>query len=105
MSHHHKHNNGKHNHKQAPASAPAQQTTRSAELSSDIKRAIVWCLEWRDYHLANMETELNADHTRTAQEHFDSAERAEYIADCLRKATTAQFNQWYAFYKQTGFAY
>lgn len=101
MSHHHKHNNGKHNHKQTPA----QQTTRSAELSSEIKRAIDWCLDWRNYHLATMEAELNADHTRMAQEHFDSAERAEYIADCLKTATTAQFNQWVELYKRTGFAY
>lgn len=102
MSHHHKHSNGKH---KTAQSAPAQQTTRSAELSSEIKRAIKWCLDWRNYHLATMEAELNADHTRTAQEHFDSAERAEYIADCLKTATKAQFNQWYAFYKHTGFAY
>lgn len=66
--------------------------------------AIEMSLEWREWHLAQMEAAIAKDHTRTANEHFTYAERAEHCANWLKTANKAQFGKWYAHYQQTGSA-
>lgn len=72
----------------------------------DLKnKAIAWSLAWRDYHMQMMENEIARDHTRTAQDHFDSAARAENCAAWLKGSSRKQFANWLHTYESTGFAY
>lgn len=66
--------------------------------------AIEMSLEWREYHLAEMERLIALDHTRSANEQFEYASRAEYCANWLKTANKAQFAKWYNHYQSTGSA-
>lgn len=66
--------------------------------------AIEMSNEWKEYHLAEMESALAKDHTRTANEQFEYASRAEYCANWLKTASKKQFAAWFNQYKQTGSA-
>lgn len=66
--------------------------------------AIEMSLEWREYHLAQMESALGKDHTRSANDQLEYASRAEKCANWLKTANKTQFNKWYAHYQTTGSA-
>lgn len=66
--------------------------------------AIEMSLEWREWHLAEMESAIAKDHTRAAQEQFTYAERAEHCANWLKTASKTQFAAWYKHYQTTGSA-
>lgn len=72
------------------------------EFKSLRQHAIKSAKEWQSWHMAQMESALDLDHTATANDQLTYANRAEKCVKWLQSANRQRFNKWYQTYLKTG---
>ena len=73
---------------------PVSHTNLKKHFDQYRQQAITWCQAWQVWHESQMDKEIALDHTRTAQDHMDSAIRAKNASNWLKHVSKTQFIRW-----------